>query len=224
MVRVRFALTGSLVLAWGVASCVSTADEPIETGPATDDQLQAERLAHDTVWLGSAAGPRVVTYVSMARREVYVDHNYRDRASWLLNAHISVSTWHWRIPLPGDDPGVPITPGDHVREFEELDISLWDRSAPTMDDIRIVLADAVGVEWAPECIEIPGSADDARGTPESKTWLSARLSTTAAQPSPSMTIREDFRMLGNGTLYRDAACGGEGQSVPVAGWSRRPER
>ena len=54
-----------------------------------------------------------VAYVSMAQRKVFVDPEFRDRASWLLRAHISVSTWHWRIPLPDDPEGVPIGAGGH---------------------------------------------------------------------------------------------------------------
>ena len=79
-----------------------------------------------------------VAYVSMASRHVFVDLEFRDRASWLLSAHISVSTALWRIPLPGDPPGQPITPGDDLREFEEVSIRDWDPAMPPAEgDIRI---------------------------------------------------------------------------------------
>lgn len=159
---------------------------------------------------------RVVAYVSMDRREVYVDRDFRDRASWLLNAHISVSTWHWRIPLPGDDPGIPITPGDEVREFEELDISLWDRSTPAMDDIRIVLADTIPGGITVGCVPIESDGD--------AEWLSARLTSPASVSSLTETIREDFHLLGSGELFTTSSCTGEGaRSAPVVGWGQRPQ-
>ena len=95
--------------------------------------------AADIVWIDAPGDEFPVAYVSMARRRVYVDRAYRDRATWLLHAHISVSTALWRIPLPGDPPGEPIMPGDTEREFEEIPMRAWDPSLrPSMDDVRIV--------------------------------------------------------------------------------------
>lgn len=157
--------------------------------------------------------PRVVAYVSMERMEVYVDRDFRDRASWLLDAHISVSTWHWRIPLPGDDPGVPITPGDEAREFEELDIALWDRSVPSADDIRIVLADTVSRRITVACVAVEGEEEA----------LSAELPVPVSKPSDGGTIREDFHLLGTGLLHADTTCAQSGERpVPVFGWGPRP--
>ena len=95
----------------------SEADVPLLT-----DRPILTQWADGIVQVEAPARELPVAYVSMAHRQVFVDPEFRDRASWLLRAHISVSTWHWRIPLPGDPDGVPIAPGDEEREFEELSI------------------------------------------------------------------------------------------------------
>ncbi|MDX1494307.1 MAG: hypothetical protein R3253_09620, partial [Longimicrobiales bacterium] len=112
----------------------------------------------DAVRIATPLEARPVAYVSMATREVFVDREYRDRASWLLDAHISVSTWVWRIPLPGDSPLTPIPPGDEPREFEELPIGAWDPGAPpTEGDVRIVLGRRVTTRYRLNCVPVQGT-------------------------------------------------------------------
>jgi hypothetical protein len=166
-----------------------------------------------------------VAYVSMARRQVFVDSEYRDRASWLLDAHISVSTWHWRIPLPGDPAGQPITPGDAAREFEERGIREWDASTlPAMDDIRIVRGrpSLRRVEFS--CVPLTGvrvvDAPDSMAPMES--WYSAGpWSLQAAQADVAETLREDFSVVGMGQRFSDRACTGLGDAVQIVTWAHR---
>lgn len=176
-----------------------------------------------------ATPPEVLpaAYVSMATREVFVDREFRDRASWLLDAHISVSTWVWRIPLPGDSPLTPIPPGDESREFEERPVGTWDPARPPSEgDIRIVLGRVVPTTLMLDCVPI--QASDER--------LSAgTISLKAAILGPGEPVREDFGPLGVGVRHGDPECssatGGaisdppavadEGATVQVFGWAHR---
>lgn len=213
----RPAVLPVLILALAAAHACGPGDEQ---QPRTDEEpgsgIRVEAYGDmGALRLTSIPEPRVVAYVSMDRLEVYVDRDFRDRASWLLNAHISVSTWHWRIPLPGDDPGIPITPGDEEREFEELDLSLWDRSEPGMDDIRIVLAEAVPADRVVSCAEVSGDLESA--------WISAQLTTPQSRVSETETTRQDFHLLGSGEVFPTPSCTGESvRSVPLVGWGQRP--
>ena len=77
-------------------------------------------------------------YVSRRLRKAYIDLESRLETRMVLAAHISVSTGHWRIPLPGDDLGIPIDAGDELREFEERPIGEWDPAMdPAEGDFRI---------------------------------------------------------------------------------------
>lgn len=206
----RMASIGMFVLALAAAACGTEGGEG--EGAPVEAEVVAKHHGPDGVALSTNPEPRVVAYVSMERMEVYVDREFRDRASWILDAHISVSTWHWRIPLPGDDPGIPITPGDEAREFEELEIELWDRSPPGLDDIRVVLADTVGTGMSLSCRALQGGEE----------WLSAELPGPMSTSSESVTIREDYHALGRGTLHSDPSCGAAGDPVTVFGWGHRP--
>ena len=168
--------------------------------------------ADDIAWIAAPSTELPVAYVSMARRHVYVDHDYRDRAAWLLDAHISVSTAHWRIPLPGDEAGVPITPGDSIREFEEFGIRQWDAGAsPSMDDIRIVRGRraARAVDFA--CIPMVGGA-----------WYRAgpwSVDVAVGGSTVADVTREDFRMAGAGFRFADRECAAQGEAVQFVMWS-----
>lgn len=167
----------------------------------------------DAVWIASPTRELPVAYVSMATRRVFVDRDFRDRASWLLDAHISVSTWVWRIPLPGDSPLTPIPPGDEHREFEELPIGAWDPSVePAEGDIRIVRGRRASVDIEIGCAPIQGTAR----------WLSGpTVRLERSDRTGDDTVREDFGVVGSGRRTDDRECAGEGEEVRILAWAHR---
>jgi hypothetical protein len=182
--------------------------------PLTRPVLRA--WADDIVHLVAPPHELPVAYVSMALRQVYVDYEFRDRASWLLRAHISVSTALWRIPLPGDPEGQPVVPGDEAREFEELPMRAWDPSLPpSIDDIRIVRGRAGmrPVEFG--CVPLAGGEPDGR-----ELWLSAGpLEVPVSDGAPDDTVREDFRIVGTGLRFEDRECSAAGDAVQFVSWA-----
>lgn len=188
--------------------------------------------ADDIAWIAAPSDDLPVAYVSMSRRRVYVDHDYRDRAAWLLDAHISVSTAHWRIPLPGDSPGIPITPGDSAREFEEFAIREWDASdSPALDDIRILRGSRVTRTVAFACVPMAGG-EMGEGELADGTWYRAGpwgvdvVAGGVGDPegadteAPDVT-REDFRIAGAGWRFSDRECTTNGDAVQFVMWSCR---
>ena len=163
------------------------------------------------VWLASPPGRRPAAYVSMERRQVFVDRTYRDRASWLLDAHISVSTGLWRIPLPGDAPTIPISPGDEAREFEEMDVGAWDPALiPAEGDVRILLGSPVRWIVPAGCVPIQGTGE----------WLATeRLERRRCRPGEGEAVREDFGVLGSGRRSSHRSCSDDGLEVAVLGWA-----
>lgn len=216
-------LGGTLV---GAAGCAAP-DRPVRdtaTRAPIDLPVRATLWAKDIVLVTTPQPTEVVAYVSMAARHVYVDRSVRDRASWLLRAHISVSTWHWRIPLAGDAPGVPISPGDELREFEELDISLWDPSLlPAMDDIRIVRGALTPHRIVAQCTPIEGAPSRAL-TVSSEIVLgrAAVPGGSAAQDvAASSTVREDFHPFGLAEARAEGCREASGDVVQLVGWAAR---
>jgi hypothetical protein len=207
--------------------------------PLTRPILRA--WADDLVWIDTPFPELPVAYVSMALRRVFVDHEYRDRASWLLRAHISVSTALWRIPLPGDPAGQPITPGDMDREFEELSMRAWDPSLPpAIDDIRIVRGRPVGRRIDFRCISLAGgippavqaaasarawglaSEAEAQGEGAAEAWLSGGpLDVMVSDGSDDDVTREDFRTVGSGLRFRERGCATDGDAVQYVAWAVR---
>lgn len=147
-----------------------------------------------------AAPPREqpTAYVSMATRQLFVDHDYRDQVYWDLRAHISVSTGVWRIPLVEDAPRVPITPGDEVREFEELSMREWDpTAAPAEGDIRIMRGRAMPLRIDFACAPLAGGG----------AWFQAGPWDLLHCGDPSEALcREDLRSVGAGMRYADRDC------------------
>lgn len=171
----------------------------------------------DAVRIARPPSERPAAYVSLATREVYVDRAFRDRASWLLDAHISVSTWVWRIPLPGDSPLTPISPGDERREFEELPIGSWDPArSPAEGDIRIVVGRPTSVTLEFDCVPVQTTSSR----------ISAdRLTVDTLVPGPGEALREDFGTLGFGTRHADPECSSPSSNpntVEIFGWAHHP--
>ena len=101
-----------------------------------------------------------LAYVSLGLRRVYVENMVRDQVIGLLNAHVSVSTGLWRIPLPGDRPEQPLIPGDTSREFEVAEIWDWDLKAdPTEGDFRIMPGAGVRTSIHFSCQPISGKEE-----------------------------------------------------------------
>jgi len=214
----------------GVSACGPPDGRANVDAPLLTDRPILTEWADGIVQLEAPARELPVAYVSMADRRVFVDPEFRDRASWLLRAHISVSTWHWRIPLPGDREGVPITPGDEAREFEELSIREWDPSMPpAMDDIRIRRGRPVTRRVALDCVELSGvrtvdvaAVEVAADTRPLQAWLDgASFDVVVSDDSTTDTVREDFRLLGTALRFRGRTCTGAGEAVQVVGWAGR---
>jgi len=150
-------------------------------------------------------------YVSMATRRLFVDFEYRDQVYWDVRAHISVSTGLWRIPLVGDPPKEPITPGDELREFEEMSIRDWDPTAdPAEGDIRIMRGRALPTRVDFTCAPLAGGGAWYRAGP----WDILQC----GEPSEAL-CREDFRTVGTGTRYADRDCTALVGSVRVLTWA-----
>ncbi len=175
--------------------------------------------AADIVWISAPAVTLPVAYVSVARREVYVDSAFRDRASWLLRAHISVSTALWRIPLAGDPPQRPIPPGDEEREFEERPIGAWDPSMPPgVDDIRVVRGGAATRRVEFSCVSLTSTEPGAAAA----RWLSGGpFELVVSDGTTDDTVREDFGIVGVGLRYLDRRCSGPGDAVQYVSWASR---
>jgi len=184
-----------------------------ESGPVLLDRPLVRPFGELGVRIAMPLDARPAGYVSMATRQVFVDRAHRDRVSWLLDAHISVSTWVWRIPLPGDSPLTPIPPGDEPREFEELPIGAWDPSAPpALGDIRVVLGRPAPARIRARCAPV-------QGTDQRLTMETAELELCRA--GSGEPVREDLGLLTRGRLHLDPECGDDGSAVDVHGWSCR---
>ena len=218
---------GALAGLTGAGGCVP--DVPGRFGGGTGargglEPLTRPRLrpwASDMVWVDAPGDELPVTYVSMALRQVFVDFEYRDRATWLLHAHISVSTALWRIPLPGDPPGEPIMPGDAQREFEELPMRAWDPSMPpAMDDIRIVRGRAARRSLDFQCVPLVGGATGSASGSAEESWISGGpMELLVSDRSEVESVREDFRVLGTGQRWPERRCAGSGEVVQLVGWA-----
>jgi hypothetical protein len=222
-----------------MVGCEGGASDEGESGVDTAPPVLARPIlrlwAENVLWMDRSANELPVAYVSMARRQVFVDRAYRDRVSWLLGAHISVSTALWRIPLPGDPRGEPISPGDERREFEERSIQDWDPAlVPSLDDMRILVGVPMGVRVELECIPVgpAGAAREPAGSasaPQTETdrpmtgaWFSASPWTMqVASAAPGEPVREDFMVIGGGTRHRDRGCAEAGEAVQLVGWAIR---
>lgn len=155
-----------------------------------------------------------VAYVSMRTRQLFVDRDYRDLASFYLRAHISVSTGVWRIPLAGDSQREPVTPGDLLREFEELSIRDWSPEAPLAeDDMRLMRGRPVRahIDW--ECVQLTGRPSWFRAGP----W-----DIDQCVASDDGLCREDFFPVGRGLRFADHGCTRPVGTARFYTWACRP--
>jgi len=167
----------------------------------------------DAVRIAAPPPERPVAYVSRGRMEIYVDLEFRDRLQYVLSAHISVSTGHWRVPLPGDSPTIPVQPGDSRREFEEIDMRVWDATIePTEGDMRVLRGTARAVTLSATCEPLSGGGAFLSGGP----WEVQRC----GPPSDDLT-REDLMEIGLGTRFADRDCTQEIGPARFVTWACR---
>ena len=165
----------------------------------------------DGVRIAAPITERPVAYMSHGRMEVYVDWDFRDRLHYIFSAHISVSTGHWRIPLPGDTSRVPIQAGDALREFEEIDMREWNASLePTENDVRILRGSPTDVSIDVSCTPLSGGGVWLNGGP----WDLRR----SGAPNDEL-CREDLTEIGTGTRYDDRDCTRPSGSVRFVTWA-----
>jgi hypothetical protein len=216
------AALGVLAPVAGAAACWRS--DPERAGDGPDTVPQAARLVTDptlvpgrgdTVHVLAPAAEPAVAYLSRGDMRVYLDPAYRDWAEHRLAAYVSVTTGLWRIPRPEDDPRVPITPGDELREFEVVDLALRDPGmTPLEGDVRLRLGAPVPVRIEMSCVPLPGG--DA--------WISSGAITVLRRDGPvDAGGREDFVVVGTGTRHGDAACTTRGDTVRILTWACPPE-
>ncbi len=154
---------------------------------------------HDAVRIAAPLSALPLAYVSRKLMRIFVGLDSRMEIRMILAAHISVSTGHWRIPLPGDDLGIPVDPGDELREFEETHIGEWDATLdPTEGDFRIRRGQRENVGVAFDCWPMASQEG----------WYSAGPWEIAQCTEPGSDLcREDFMDIGTGSRYASRPLG-----------------
>lgn len=170
-------------------------------------------FSENAVHLWAPPAERPLAYVSMAAHRIFVERSSRDRVYWLLDAHISVSSGLWRIPLPGDDPRVPIVPDDRLREFEEQPMRAWDPTAPPAEgDMRILRGVPGRVRLELACAPLAGGGS----------WIgSDPLDFVRCAGGATDACREDFMDVGRAGRFADRRCAEPTGPVRVLTWACR---
>jgi hypothetical protein len=133
-------------------------------------------------------------YISRPLRKAYIDLESRLETRMVLAAHISVSTGHWRIPLPGDNLAIPVDAGDELREFEERPIGEWNPAMdPAEGDFRVQRGRRESVRIAFDCLPMAEREGWFSGGP----WDVAQC---VAGPGTEL-CREIFTDVGIGSHY-----------------------
>lgn len=212
-------LLGPVAAGWGCDRTAGSPDGPGADAPTPDkDVLLRPALVPgpgDAVHITAPAAEPPVAYLSRSDMRVYLDSGYRDWAEHRLAAYVSVTTGLWRIRRPEDDPGVPIIPGDALREFEVVDIGLWDpEMAPTEGDVRLRLGEAVSFRVELACVPLPAEG----------AWVSGAPLVLARRDGPAGEGgREDFLPVGIASRHDDPGCASEGRSVRLVTWACPPD-
>lgn len=199
-----------------LVACGRDGSESTGRAPAAVQLAEPELQLWDeeTVLIASAPSGPPLAYVSMRHRRVFVDRGARDRAHLMLGAHISVSTGHWRIHLPGDDLRQPITPGDASREFEEYRMAEWDPGLQAAEgDIRILRGGRAPVSVDLSCVRVRGPGE---GWCSGGPWDWVRCDEEGAE-----LCREDLMLVGRGTRHSEGECSGTGAPVRFLTWAIR---
>jgi len=159
----------------------------------------------DSVRIAAPLSAVPIAYVSRGLMRIYIGLEHRIRVRVMLAAHISVSTAHWRIPLPGDDLAIPVDAGDALREFVETPLGDWDPTLdPTEGDFRIRLGQRENVEVAFNCL--PMAARDG--------WFSGGpWEIEQCMGRGSELCREGLVRIGTGSRYAGRPLGSCAESV-----------
>ncbi len=185
------------------------------SGSASDGALIDRPIllpwSQNAVRIASPVSEPPLAYVSQGVQRVFVDYDSRGRVNVMLAAHISVSSGLWRIPLLGDDLGVPIPADDALREFEETDIREWDPGlAPVEGDYRIS-------KERPETVTIDFDCTPMSG---GEGWFSAGpLDTVRCAASGEEPCLEAFMDVGAATRYSRRYCGDADGDVRIVTWA-----
>lgn len=186
-----------------VAPTISTLGCSIEESRRDNEEPRSSVLAltrpvllpwtDDAVRISAPISELPAAYVSRGLRKVFIELDSRPQIQVMLAAHISVSSGLWRIPLPGDDLGIPVDAGDELREFEETPIGEWSSTMdPTEGDFRVRRGRRETVEVAFNCIPMATR----------KGWFSAGPWEIAqcVGSGPGL-CREDFMEIGTGSRH-----------------------
>ena len=173
-------------------------EEPRSTGLSLKRPVLLPWTA-DAVRISAPLSELPAAYVSRGLQRVFIELDSRIQVRVMLAAHISVSSGLWRIPLPGDDLGIPVDAGDELREFEETPVGEWDSTMDPMEgDFRIRRGQRVNVGVAFDCM--PMAAREG--------WFSAGPWEIAQCVGPGPDLcREDFMEIGTGSRYARRAIG-----------------
>lgn len=185
------------ILACGPEGTTRAEEEAIADGPSITRHVLLPWSA-DAVRISAPMHELPMAYVSRGLQRVFVDHEFRGRVNVMLAAHISVSSGLWRIPLVGDDLGVPIPADDALREFEEVDIRAWDPDMdPVEGDFRIGRGRRTRVRVDFDCAPMSGGNG----------WFSAGpLEIVQCQAPGEELCLEAFMSVGTGTHYFRRYC------------------
>ena len=147
----------------------------------------------DAVRISAPLSELPAAYVSRELQRVFIDLDSRTQIQVMLAAHISVSSGHWRIPLPGDDLGIPVDAGDALREFEETPIGeLNSTMDPTEGDFRLRRGRQETVRVDFDCVPMATR----EGLFSAGPWEIVQC----AGPGPEL-CREDFMEIGTGSRH-----------------------
>ncbi len=165
----------------------------------------------DGVRIAAPLSAPPLAYVSRGVQKIFVDYDSRGRVDVMLAAHISVSSGLWRIPLLGDDLGVPIPADDALREFEEVEIGEWTPSlAPVEGDFRIRMGLRTNVTIDFDCAPMSGGNG----------WFSAGpLDTVQCRALEEEPCLEAFMSVGTGTRYSRGYCSEAEGDVRLVTWA-----
>jgi len=185
-------------------------DDAVDVGPPRPILLP---WGPDAVFLAAPPRERPVCYMSRRTMEIWIDLDFRARLEFALGAHISVSTGHWRVPLHGDPENIPIQAGDPLREFEEIDMRMWDAEiAPMEGDVRVLRGTPVSSDVRIECQPLSGGG----------TWVTSeplRLLRSGA-PDAQLT-KEELMEVGTAERFADRECTRSLGAVRLLTWASR---
>lgn len=207
---VSAAVVAPTVAAWGCTLERQPGDDDVPLGPPRPILIP---WGPDAVRVQAPPRERPVAYLSHRAMQVWVDLEYRDRLQYAFGAHISVSTAHWRIPLPGDPANIPIQAGDQRREFVEVDMREWDAGIePAEGDVRILRGSPIRAEMRIECQPLSGGGR----------WFSAQpIELLQCGPPDERICREDLMEVGTATRFQDRDCARADGTVRVVTWACR---